>query len=432
MIRAESGTRMKLAKRLWPMLGLLLAIGFGNITALHAQGKTAMLAVIEADGNLNVYDAAGMNPIAITTDAIAGEKIYQWPTWSTDGRLAFFGASGTVTDPYSLRVFIVDAVKAGATPQVAYSSPDEVFTYPYWSTGDCGTDCRELALLYTPPAGAGLGLRMIRTERGKYTSRVLGQAAPFYYSFSPDGKQMIWSRFGQQIELYDVAANQTRRLADVPGKFNSPMWSPVDERLLFGIENADPDFTDVVIAQGDARRVLLAKQETPISFAWSPDAKYVASLAAFDHVVITEVASGKEAARSSKGNVVAHFWSPVGDRVAYIVVNRNDPDPQARLHINGSMPAEQATAGLSLYVLDVKSGNSSLIATFNPTREYIYLLNFFDQFAHSHQLWSPDGVYLSFAAMDSKGKPTLYLADTTKPSTPIKVTTGVIGIWSWK
>lgn len=419
---------MSFWKKLLIGITLLLSLT-GNA---RAQGKTAMLAVIEADGNLVVYDINGKNPIPITNDAVSSEKIYQWPTWSTDGRLAFFGANGSSADFYSLRVFMLDTVKPGAVAQVAYSSADEVFTYPYWSPGDCGLNCRELALLYTPPTGAGLGLRMIRGDNGKFSSRVVGQAAPFYYSFSPDGKQMIWSRFGQQIELYNVQTDQVQRLDDIPGKFNSPMWSPLDDRLLFGVESADPDMTDVVIAQGDTRRVLLKDQETPISFAWSPDAKYVASLAAFDRVVVTDVANGQKVASSSQSNVVAHFWSPTSDHIAYIVVNRTDPDPQARLRVNGKTPAEQATGGLSLYVMDIKTGNSSPIATFNPTREYVYLLNFFDQFARSHQLWSPDGVYISYGAMDSKGKPALYIADIRKPSTPIKVTSGVIGIWSWK
>jgi TolB protein len=211
------------------------------------------------------------------------------------------------------------------------------------------------------------------------------------------------------------------------------MWSPLDDRILFGVESeSDPELTDVVIAQGDTRRVLIRDQETPISFAWSPDAKYVASLAAFDRVVITDVASGQKVSQSSPTNVVAHFWSPTSDRVAYIVVNRTDADPQARLRSNGKTPAEQATGGLSLYVLDITTGNSSPVATFNPTREYVYLLNFFDQFARSHQLWSPDGVYLTYAAMDGRGQPALYIADVRQPNTPVKVTSGMIGIWSWK
>jgi hypothetical protein len=160
----------------WKLSLLLILALAGSGRAPETQGKTAMLAVIEADGNLAVYDAAGKNPIPITTDAVPGEKIYQWPTWSSDGRLAFFGANpGNDADPYTLRVFMLDTVKAGAVPQVAYTSTDEIFTYPYWSPAGCSATCRDLALLYTPPAGVGLGLRMILQPRRRAGRAVLLQ-----------------------------------------------------------------------------------------------------------------------------------------------------------------------------------------------------------------------------------------------------------------
>ena len=61
----------------------------------------------------------------------------------------------------------------------------------------------------------------------------------------------------------------------------------------------------------------------------------------------------------------------------------------------------------------------------------VYLLNFFDQFARSHSLWSPDGRYLSYGATDSTGKPGVYIVDTRKSASPVKVDQGTIGIWSW-
>jgi TolB protein len=392
----------------------------------------AMLAVIEADGNLSIYDANGLNPIRLTTDAVPGEKLYLWPTWSTDGRLAFFGASNQRPDAYSLRVFIVPQVAPGAVPQVAYTSRDDIFTYPYWSTGNCGTPgCRDLLLLYTPASGTGLALRRIRDDGGAFSTAVLGEAAPFYYSFSPDGSRMIWARFGNELGIFDTRTDTLTPLADAHGRFNSPMWSPVDNRILIGVEGSTPDLVNLVIVDDKTRVTLLKDQETPISFAWSPDGTKVASVAGFGNLVITDCATGQQVTRSTQSNIAAQFWAPTSDRVAYLVVNRTEPGPQARLHVNGRMPVEQASGGLSLYVLDIKTGNSQAIATFNPSRDFVYLLNFFDQFAHSHQLWSPDGKYITYSALDSKGNANVFIADTTAPTTPFKVTSGSIGIWSY-
>src|SRR5215510_14378508 len=114
--------------RRWIGSAILLIIGqllffTGPHIDLHAQEATGgMLAVVGIDGNLSVYDAKGQNPVAITTDGVPSVRAYQWPTWATDGRLAFFGASNDPADSYSLRVFIQRHVKPGETFKVAYSS----------------------------------------------------------------------------------------------------------------------------------------------------------------------------------------------------------------------------------------------------------------------------------------------------------------------
>jgi Tol biopolymer transport system component len=395
-----------------------------------------MLGVIDADGNLSIYDANGKNPFVVTKDAKAGVKTYAWPTWSTDGRLAFFGSSQDPQDPFSLKVFVLDKVTSGATPKTAYTSTDEVYTYSYWSPGDCPVgNCRDLALLFTPPTQDGnLALRLIRDKNGAFSNKVVGTAAPFYYSFSPDGKQMLWFQKTSEFGIYDVAANKvTRTLNDTPGQFQAPMWSPVDDRMLFGTAGSTPDSTNIVIANGTQRQILLENRSSPISFAWSPDAKMVASVSAFDKVVVTDVKTGKLVASTAIGNVVAYFWSPKSDRVAYIAVTQETPGTSALIRGNGHAATTQAaTAMLQWNVLNVTTGQEDTLAKYLPSQDMIYLLNFFDQFSRSHSLWSPDGRYLVYGALDSAGSPEVMLVDTTTPTaSPIKVSSGTIGIWSW-
>ena len=65
------------------------------------------------------------------------------------------------------------------------------------------------------------------------------------------------------------------------------------------------------------------------------------------------------------------------------------------------------------------------------SRDMVYYLNFFDQFARSHSLWSPDGRYVVYGASDTLGQPSVLLVDTRNPGQPIKVATGTFGVWSW-
>ncbi|MHB8626010.1 MAG: TolB family protein [Aggregatilineales bacterium] len=435
--------RTHLLKAMWIVfLGILaLTVQWTGPAAASAprrlyEGTQAMLAVIGTDGNVLVYDATGHNPVRVTTDAVPGQKVYQWPTWATDGRLAFFGASSDPGDSYSLRVFVAESVTAQPKVKTAYTSPDDVFTYAYWSPGNCpdnGGNCRDLALLYTPSDQSGLALRLIRDITGAFTDKVIGQSAPFYYSFAPDGQHMLWYQSGTDLSLYDVEAGRAQRLSDTPGQFQSPMWSPVDDRLLYGVQNeANPNLTDLVVARGAERNVVAHGLDGPLSFAWSPDGTRIAYVAGFDKVTVLNAQSGQSITAGTMPNTVAYYWSPQGDRIAYMVVNRDTPGVQARLRSNGHTPVEQAIGGLSWRILDVQTGIDRGWASFTPSRDMVYMLNFFDQFSRSHRVWSPDGHYLAYSSMDVLGKTTVMLIDTQQSgATPIKVGPGTLGIWSF-
>ena len=48
-------------------------------------------------------------------------------------------------------------------------------------------------------------------------------------------------------------------------------------------------------------------------------------------------------------------------------------------------------------VLDIESGDRWPLAEFTPTQGQATVVQFFDQFAHSHSPWSPDSASLVFA-----------------------------------
>jgi WD40 repeat protein len=394
-----------------------------------------MLAVIDSKANVVVYDANGKNPIPLTHDADGKIRQYNWPTWSTDGRLAFFGSNGDSADPYQLRAFVVDKVAANAAVQTAFSTNTAIFTYAYWGPADCApANCRDLALLYTPTDQNTLELRLIRDMGGKFSDKVVGQAAPYYYSFSPDAKQLFWYSSSTELSIYDIASDKvTSTLADHPGMFNVPMWSPTDDRLLFGTVGDKDGQTNIVIAQGDKRQTLVPNLDNPVSFAWSPDGSMVASVANFGQLTVTDAKTGKQIALASERSVVSYFWSPQSDRIAYVVASRPDSGTQASYKKNGSAPPrQQPSVILSWHIMDVKTGQAHGLGSFVPSDDMTYLLSFFDQFSRSHSLWSPDGQYLVYGSVDPSNHDSVQLLDTKTPGAPIKVADGSIGIWSWK
>jgi TolB protein len=115
--------------------------------------------------------------------------------------------------------------------------------------------------------------------------------------------------------------------------------------------------------------------------------------------------------------VMAFFWSPDASKLAFAAVDR-----QAQ--------------GLSWFVADATGKTKKQIGTFLPSEEQIRHFAFFDQYAQSHGLWSPDSRYLVYAGSaagmspSEKGRSSrVFLAPADGSAEPRVVVDGSLGIW---
>lgn len=402
--------------------------------ASHAAG---ILAYIGLDDNVYRLDPATDEPTALTDDASTLRRYY-WPTWSSDGRLAFFAHEIVRGGALHLQVYVTPPGETAAV--LAYESDTEQLTYAYWAPSNCeaSAHCRDLAVLLT--TANGLRAIRIRDEAPDFTTEMMGRGAPFYYSYSPDATRMIWQRFGTRLELYDTARNEViDRLPDTVGVFQAPMWSPVDDRLLFSTLTDEGEH-NLVIAAGEERQVIAANQRGVLWFAWSPDGAHVAYKRNHGRLAVVGAQSGEEIVGSSTNGVVAFFWSPDGQRIAYLTLPSSDDAPQVRAidgprEVGGlASPPRQGNSlpTLTWHVLDLATHTNRVLVAFTPTAEMAYLVAFFDQFAQSHRVWSPDSRYLVYSDNPADGPPTINLIDATDPAAePIIVAEGQVGVWSF-
>jgi hypothetical protein len=194
---------------------VLLIVPFVLVMSAAAQSDSGVqLAISGADGNIYLYDVASDELRPVTNDASFQNpaRFYDWPTWSSDGQLAFFGTNLDPENFFGLGIYIMPP---GGEPKGVFSAPNEVFTYAYWSPGDCPAgNCRDLAVLYS--SDAGLAARMVRSA-DEFSVNDLAQGGPFYWDWSPDGSSMFWARFGTTLEIYDVASQEIEVLDEVQG-----------------------------------------------------------------------------------------------------------------------------------------------------------------------------------------------------------------------
>jgi TolB protein len=390
------------------------------------------IAYVGTDFNIYNLNLSDYSSEQLTSDA--GEtRRYQWPTWSTDGRLAYFSLSLEEGELLTGAYVSADGHDTGS---LVYTGP-EYFNYAYWSPGNCeaADTCRDLAVLFSSQT-RGMFVELIRDGLEDELSMTAGLGGPpFYYSWSPDGGRMLWQRNNQRFDIYD--ANEDRvidTLTQTPGFILAPAWSPVDDRLLFGA-SGEGSTTDLVIVGDDSTLTLAEGLTGLISFSWSPDGNRVAyreqTEEGFGSLVVADAITAETIARSPASGVISFFWSPDSQKVAYLTLGTSPGSFNAGSSRIVAQPQQQPV-GIAWSILDVNTEAVKQYGSFLPTEETIYLLQYFDQFSQSHRIWSPDSKHLLYSELTPAG-PVINLLDTSQiGGVPFSIAEGVIGVWSFQ
>lgn len=412
----------------------LLALFFTGVQAQEGAERPVVpgrIAFVGADFNVYSLNLEDNSQIQLTDNA--GEtRRYQWPTWSTDGRLAYFS---TYLEDGNLLTDVYISQDGQTQGDLVYTGP-ELFNYAYWSPGNCeaAEHCRDLAILFSS-AARGMFIELVRDGLEDVTNLTAGLGGPpFYYSWSPDGGRMLWQRNNQRFDIYDANADRViDTLEQTPGFILAPAWSPVDDRLLFGMIS-DDNATDLMIVAEEDARILVDGFTGLVSYGWSPNGNRVAyreqTVQGFGALVIVDAVTAEVIARSPTTGVLSFFWSPDSQQIAYLTLAALPDSFSAR---NGLRALQQTpSVGIAWSVLDVDSGDVKQYGSFYPTQETVYLMQYFDQFAQSHRVWSPDSRHLLYSEVTSSG-PVINLLDTAQAgSVPVVVAEGVVGIWSFE
>jgi Tol biopolymer transport system component len=426
----------------------LLLLVILSIMPVSAIGETQVvypgrIAYVGTDYNVYTHEFANENTYAISNDGgiVRG---YQWPTWSTDGRLAFFCCDSRVM-PQSLGQIYLSTDGYSAAENI-YSQEDISVIYAYWSPQNCqdGANCRDLALLVNDLSRNGLALHLLRTRDTNTSLQHVEFGSPFYYHWNPSGTQMVFHRNNSEVAIYDVS---NERFIDSAGRtssglYQTPAWSPIDDRQLYGIQSDDGRSTDLVIVDGDRTSSLLTSVRGFLSFAWSPDGRYIAyrvfSSSGISPIHIFDVQSGEVIATTPTEGALAFFWSPDSQKLAYVTPPVRSAQSAGDLRSSDRLlkPSAQNQPEIRLFwnIYTIADDSNIVLSEFIPTYEMGYLLTYFDQFSPSHRIWSPDSQAIVYASLDGEGtgQSSIYIASIDSGREPLLVSDGVFAVWSFE
>ena len=394
------------------------------------------IAYVDNTGDLLLINPDGTGEERLTGDVRAGllsqvlerGDSYAWPTWSRDGaRIAASRVSVAGGSPaLSVQVFdlVTGAVSSAYENDLPAPIADGTPHYIYWSP-----DGRYLSFLAPTPEGLTL---FVGDQPSGEEPGAVAVGAPLYYHWNMDS-DLLAVHSGDRVwtQAPSPEADDARVAVDAFA-FRAPAISPDGSKVAYAGIGSGVHGVHVasIVDRSEAPKLLMETQGLT-AFAWSPDGSTLAvseqlrtGMPVFDRLQIVS-ADGSEKEVLVENQMLAFFWSPGGDSIAWIGI-----EPQSR--------------SMDLYVSSVGSEAENVeprhLFRFSPTGETFTLFSFFDQYAYSHSIWAPDGTALVVSGNDGTDSgrrngsgPSggyVYVVDAASGEAS-RIASGKLAVWSW-
>jgi TolB protein len=367
--------------------------------ATGVPGEPGRIAVLDERGTLTAFDADGSDAVVIAL-SVPDETLVRQPTWSPDGaRIAWVGmaADGTSAD-------VMIAAADGTRP-----TDIPVAAAPFYLSWD-PTSSRIVYLGGSAAADIELGLVDVAAS----TYAAIDAGSPFYFSWAPAGKQLLVHVGTDRLDRLAIDGSHTS-LDDPPGTFTAPVWT-ADGRTIVYASDGGHGQRLVAYDLGTERREVLARFDGTIAFVVSPDGRRVAFQVLQGSSVVTPLSvidrkTGK-IARVATEYSPSFFWSPEGNKL---------------LSLLPEVTPERLWFRWGVW----QDGSSFTTGRFVPSLEFSRdYLQFFEQYAQSMRLWSPDGSAFVYAGESESGESGVWIQPATQGAAPVRVADGVFATWS--
>ena len=367
------------------------------------------LLIQSTDGNLYTMSPDGSDVLALTDNA-STSRIYMQPTWSPNSQQIAWTEIDSGSD--STRNALVVSDHKGAN-RTAFDAPFAPF-YMFWSP-----DGSRLAYLsnWVSLNQPSLALRVLNLDGAEEPIMTLVEGQPLYFSWSPDGGKMLTHIGNERIELHTVDGEK-EPLLTTKAQFPAPQWSSTGTEWIYA-NDADGRQRLVTASSQDGTENELTDFDGRISFTLSPNGHNLAYLvtpenvpsSALGPIYVVDVQTGRTREISAKP-AIAFFWSPDGEKLAFLVPE--ETEDSVRLRWNVWDGTDTQDYGLIL-----------------PSRTFLQrYLAFFDQYAQSMSIWSPDSTAFTYAGISENNQRGIWVQELGEGKEPEWISRGIFVAWS--
>lgn len=345
-----------------------------------------------------------------------------WPVWSLDGeRVAFSGYS----DDETLGVYVTGYENPG--PGLIYSNEIGTGEIARAAPHYCSWSPDGSRLAFVAQTGRGLTL-FVWDGDSRNAPRVAQNGGPMYFSWSPDSSEIYTHSF---LDHYLIDAVTEASPQQFPGRgtqYMAPSWGREEDGIAFFLDGEHGKQRLVVINLRDSSAKMLTEFYGIAGVAWRPGYAQLGMVK--ETIRNTGFYSGlwlvdyqtREEVQLSDDPALAFYWSPDGSKVAYVT------------------SSDGAEGSLRFGVVEVDSRKRVYLADFTPSQEQLIHFMFFDQYAQSHPVWSPDsslilvcgqlGYQLIRSELPTGESNRVILLDAEDGEAPRDIAGGLIGCWS--
>jgi TolB protein len=372
--------------------------------ASDVAGLTGRLAVLDADGHLVTMNPDGSDEIILDEVAPGTSQVRQ-PTWSPDGRRVAW-VHVEVTEAGAVSASIATAGDDGTRPSM--SRTEVVPFYLSWDP----TSSRIAYLGAPSDTFIELGVLEL-ADRSSGKSLDAGQ--PVFFSWGPDGDQLLVHIGAERLDRLGLDGS-TSAVGDRPGTFSVPVWTADGKTLVYASADGDGQRLVARNVKAESGRPLVP-YEGLIAFVVSPDGERVAfqvlEPGRIRPLSVIDVGSG-QVVEIVDAPIASFFWSPDAERLLYL-----EPDP---------LPDD---TGL-WFRWGVWDGTSSFVTPRIALSQLISVeyLQFFEQYAQSMRLWSPDSRAFAYPGTSEDGREGIWIQSARPDRAPILVAEGDFVAWS--
>jgi TolB protein len=352
----------------------------------------------------------GSERVALTNDATSLHQYLQ-PTWSPSGsKIAWAEIDNRTGD---LKSALTVSQFDGLARQ-HFDTPFAPF-YMHWSPDEA-----RLAYLSNwlnlNQSTSTIALRLIDFAATEEQTRTLAEGQPLYLAWSPEGDRLLIHIDNDRLEFWDIAGEGTALTATFAA-FPAPQWSSDGNQLLYAMGESGAQQLVMSDIEGNLTQEITDFDQN-ISFSLSPSNDRVAyaitppgvGTAAFGPLYVVELESNRTRELTSNP-VMAFFWSPDGTKLAYLVMDDSGEVLRLRWQV------WDGTA-------------SKAYAAIVPSRTFLQgYIAFFDQYARSMSIWSPDSTAFAYAAVDDTLGNNIWVQQLAADE-PVQVSRGVFVAWS--